>query len=130
VNEDKAAEAADTETKLDQIIADEFADFEARVDAAIEEKVGRVISSRTASRIRAALGELTSLLSEAGVPTDTTSVERQEQTDDTTDPPESTTEETPQATSETDSEPTAPSERELVLASLSDIDTFLLQKRR
>ena len=77
----------------------------------------------TASQIRDALAAifggttaLESLLVEAGVTTDAASVENEE--------PESTTEET-QAASVTDTEETAPTQRELLRASLSKFDAFM-----
>lgn len=115
------ADRVEAEVKLDRIVSDEFATFEQQVDTLIQEKVGRILSGRIASEIRAAIGALQSVLVEAGVESDAASVES-EGTEDTP-------AETPEATSEEDSEETAPTERELVLASLRATDAFLMTRR-
>lgn len=113
-----------TETKLDRIVRDEFNAFEAAVDAAIEEKVGRVISDRTATRIRNAVTELTSLLAEAGVTSDTASVESEEETEQ-----QETPSEQPEATSGTVPEAAALSERDKARLALAGYDAFIAQHR-
>lgn len=117
--------APGVETKLDGIVSEEFSEFETRVDALIEEKVGRVISQRTTDKIRTALDSLTSLLVEAGVNGDAASVESEE-------PEVSGEDETDEEVSVEDAVPEAASlsERDRLRLALADTDTFIEQRKR
>jgi HK97 family phage prohead protease len=58
--------SASAELKLDAAVAAELARFEGDVDALIEAKIGRAISSKTEAKIRAALAALEQILSSDG----------------------------------------------------------------
>jgi hypothetical protein len=61
----EAAEAEAVESKLGQAVDEAVADLDRELDTLIEEKIGRVISRRTAEKIRAAVSQLNEVLSSA-----------------------------------------------------------------
>lgn len=96
--------------KLDPLISDALARFDGDIDKLLEEKVGRVISSKTEAKVRAAMAALTDILAALGeeVPAEQASSSPEAKAD----------------------EPKPPGEKELLRLGLSEVGSFLAARGR
>lgn len=98
-------------SSLEPLIVKQLDDFGGDLDALIESKIGRAISTKTEARIRAALAELTTILSSL----DTEDAATEEQKSSTPEPEEII--------------PEPPREDELLRRGLTEVGVFLSSRR-
>jgi HK97 family phage prohead protease len=107
---DEGSSSTEPELKLDKQVVEALARFDGDIDRLLEEKVGRVISSKTESKVRAAIAALSDILASLG---------EELPAEQASSPPEVKAEE---------SKP--PGENELLRLGLSEVGSFLAERGR
>lgn len=102
--------STEPELKLDAQVVEALARFDGDIDRLLEEKVGRVISSKTESKVRAAIAALSEILASLG---------EELPAEQASSPPEAKAE-----------EPEQPGENELLRLGLSEVGSFLAERGR